>query len=230
MADKQTTKRRGGGGKLARSEQVSIRLDPKLRFAAELAASKERRTLSSFIESAVERAVKEVGVTYSQVKQRPITADEVTNKVWDVDEVSRFTALANSFPELLTHDEQRRWKFISAHDQFWKFSTAGESPHIGESEKARLVKITDMLNGWSEKRRTEPTISQPTFQSDDWFLMYRALQPQGVRVPNNLLIRATWDLIEDHAIHGEKFDWNRFHDLAEILRKGEEMEGNTYGA
>ena len=48
-----TKKRKGGGSKLSRSEIIQVRLDPKLRFTAELAARKHRRTLSSFVEWAV---------------------------------------------------------------------------------------------------------------------------------------------------------------------------------
>ncbi len=46
------------GGKLNKSESVQVRFDPILKMAAELAAAKERRTLSSFTEMAVEDAVK----------------------------------------------------------------------------------------------------------------------------------------------------------------------------
>ena len=45
--------RKGGGGKLARSETVTVRLDPKLRYLAELAARLHRCTLSSYIEWAI---------------------------------------------------------------------------------------------------------------------------------------------------------------------------------
>ena len=36
--------RKSGGGKLSRSETVTVRLDPKLRYLAELAARIHRRT------------------------------------------------------------------------------------------------------------------------------------------------------------------------------------------
>jgi len=52
-----TTKRAGGGSKLARTEIVQVRLDPKLRFAAELASKKHRKTLSSFIEWCVSESI-----------------------------------------------------------------------------------------------------------------------------------------------------------------------------
>lgn len=43
MADK---KRRGGGSKLIRSETVTVRLDPKLRYLASLAARKQHERLT----------------------------------------------------------------------------------------------------------------------------------------------------------------------------------------
>jgi len=98
-------KRPGGGGKLARSENVQVRLDPKLKFAAELASRKHRRTLSSFIEWAVEEAVKRV-----QLDDR--TAYDVLGHIWDVYEADRFIKLAHQFPLLLTHDEELLWKLI----------------------------------------------------------------------------------------------------------------------
>lgn len=222
--------RRGGGGKLARSEQVSIRLDPKLRFAAELAAGKERRTLSSFIESAVERAVKEVGVTYCNIDKRHITADEVTRKVWDVDEVSRFTAMGINYPELLTHDEQKKWKFISAHDEFWVTTEPLENPYIDEPGVERLAEITAMIDAWTFKHARDPSVPEPKLNPDDWSLLYQALRLEGVRFPNDPLIRAAWDLIEAHTLGGEKFDWQRFKAVAEALKQEQAREGLGHGA
>ena len=49
--------RKGGGGKLSRSETVTVRLDPKLRYLAELAARLHRRTLSSYIEWSIKEAL-----------------------------------------------------------------------------------------------------------------------------------------------------------------------------
>ena len=99
------TKRRGGGGKLARSETVTVRLDPKLRYLAELAARKQRRTLSSFIEWAIEENLK--------------TTSEAAD-LWDVDEPDRFAKLALRYPDMLTHDEQVLWKLIRENGYLWR--------------------------------------------------------------------------------------------------------------
>jgi hypothetical protein len=108
-----SAKKKGGGSNLTRSQIVTVRLDPKLKFAAELAARKQRRTISSFIEWAVEEAVEKVGLSESE------TIKEIMNKVWDVDEPERFIRLATSYPDLLSFDEERLWKLIQEYRHFW---------------------------------------------------------------------------------------------------------------
>jgi hypothetical protein len=111
-------KRRGaGGGKLNRSETVTIRLDPKLRYLTELAARKQRRTVSSFIEWAIESALDRI------ILREDAAGDETlggqSERLWDVDEPDRFAKLGRSYPELLTHDEQVLWKLIRECEFLW---------------------------------------------------------------------------------------------------------------
>jgi hypothetical protein len=96
----------GGGGKLSRSEIVTVRLDPKLRYLAELAARKQRRTLSSFIEWAIEQSLAEVKLTETST-----IADEAP-ALWDVDECDRFIKLALHDEGLLNYREQVLWKHL----------------------------------------------------------------------------------------------------------------------
>ncbi len=108
------TKKRSSGEKLFRINVVGVRLDPKLKYAAELAARKQRRTLSSFIEWAVQEAVSKVPVT----KQH--TAEEAMDYVWDVADADRFVKTAVNLPDLLTHDEEVTWKLIEDHPAMWR--------------------------------------------------------------------------------------------------------------
>lgn len=48
--------------KLNRSETVTVRFDPRLNYLCELAGRAQRRTKSSFIEWAVQQAIKELGI------------------------------------------------------------------------------------------------------------------------------------------------------------------------
>ncbi len=111
---------KGGGSKLSRSETVSVRLDPKLRFAAELAARKHRRTLSSFIEWAVEEATQRVPLSIPDHQGETDYAYDAIEKVWDVDEADRFAKFALEFPFLLTHEEEVLWKLICENGYVWK--------------------------------------------------------------------------------------------------------------
>lgn len=108
--------KRKGGGKLARSETVTVRLDPKLRYLAELAARKQRRTLSSYIEWAIEDSLDRTQL-YSN--EGASLADE-SAALWDVDESDRFAKLALRHPELLTHEEQVRWKLVRENGLMWR--------------------------------------------------------------------------------------------------------------
>lgn len=93
------------GGKLNRSEVVPVRFDPKLKWAAELLAAKERRTLSSLVEWVMEKAVKEMVVTSDDGK--PVTAWQVADKSWVEEPISRIMKLSISYPDLLTNTEGR---------------------------------------------------------------------------------------------------------------------------
>ena len=108
------TKKKGGGGKLSRSMTVTVRLDPKLRFAAELAARKQRRTVSSLIEWAIEDSLSRYslydGGSYSG--ENEISTLDVANDIWDVDEADRLIKIALATPELLTYEEQILWKLV----------------------------------------------------------------------------------------------------------------------
>ena len=110
-ADTRTAK---GGGKLSRSETVTVRLDPKLRYLAELAARKQRRTLSSYIEWAIEDSLKSVllyqGTGYNG--DANVSVAEEAGRLWDVDDAERFLRLAIHYPDLLSHHEQEVWKLV----------------------------------------------------------------------------------------------------------------------
>src|SRR5262245_3013040 len=72
---------RGGGSKLNRTETVTIRLDPRLRYLAEIAARVQRRTVSSFIEWVIEKALEHVMLNEGTSSQ--IDLDFASALLWD---------------------------------------------------------------------------------------------------------------------------------------------------
>lgn len=118
MAKREITK---GGGRGSKSEIVTIRLEPKLRYLTEIAARRHRRTLSSFIEWAIEASLHDVKICVtSRHSKDTMTVGEAADMLWDVDEPERFVKLALSCPELLNHHEQVLWKLLEENPRVWK--------------------------------------------------------------------------------------------------------------
>jgi hypothetical protein len=111
-------KPRPAASRLSRSETVTVRLDPRLRYLADLAARQQRRTLSSFIEWAVEESLGHVTLRTSG--GQAVSLASAAPDLWDVDEADRFVRLALRHPELLTHEEQIRWKLITENGAVWR--------------------------------------------------------------------------------------------------------------
>jgi hypothetical protein len=130
-------RKKGGGGKLNRSEIIQARLDPKLHMAAEIMARSDRRTLSSFIESVIEQASKKQRAKrnlffpwwsddpdlfchdkiYS--KSDVVTVDEALQDIGNEHEAIRFLKFAIYFPDLLNKDEEEMFTKIIFTPYFW---------------------------------------------------------------------------------------------------------------
>lgn len=111
--------------KIKRTETVSIRLDPKLRYMAEIGARIQRRSLSSFIEWAVANSVDDLVFAYRTSfngDTEPIFLREVKEELYDVDEADRLVKLALRNPSLLNHEQQLIWKLVRENPYFWKGS------------------------------------------------------------------------------------------------------------
>lgn len=115
-----TEKKKSGGGKLSRSETVTVRLDPQLRYLVELAARKQRRTVSSFIEWALEEGLGRIWLKEASQYNEPISIADEKQNLWDVDEADRFAKLALRYPDMLNHHEQVLWKIIRENSWVWR--------------------------------------------------------------------------------------------------------------
>lgn len=102
----------------ARSETVTVRLDPKLYFLCGIAAREQIRTRSSFIEWAVRRTLADAAAMQNEPSpgQWPAPQPKLWGEsLWDVDEADRFFKLATDpiYRVPLTIPEQRLWKLYT---------------------------------------------------------------------------------------------------------------------
>lgn len=112
---------KSGGGKLSRSETVTVRLDPKLNYLCELGARAQRRTKSSFIEWAIANSLENVEVqTGSGWNSETRSLAQQSERLWKVDEPDRVAALALTSPSLLTHEEQLIWRYVKENGFLWR--------------------------------------------------------------------------------------------------------------
>jgi len=102
-----------------RTEVFAMRFDPKLKYLAELAARKQRRSLANFVEWAIEQALNSVYlIDPSDRNSRGETIADSASKLWALDEPDRLIRLATNYSELLTYDEQLIWRVICDHSVY----------------------------------------------------------------------------------------------------------------
>jgi hypothetical protein len=117
---------------------------------AELAARKQRRPLSSFVEWCVEQAVSSVTVGQDS-NNEDITVAEADRELhlWDLEEPDRLIRLALRFPELLTHEEQILWRLLVSSGYFWKGGFVGNPKAWGWIADLRSVEWERVRQCWS---------------------------------------------------------------------------------
>ena len=156
-------------GRAARSETVTVRLDPKLRYLAELAARKQRRTLSSFVEWAIEHALNDVELI--DTLGHGVSIGSQAEALWDVDEADRFADLALRYPDMLNHVEQVVWKTLREYGYFWRGNYAPPDYRWTWSVGPKTLLRDRLRDQWSTLRqiaRGEKDLSAlPAYQEID---------------------------------------------------------------
>ena len=145
--------RKGGGAKLSRSQTVTVRLDPQLRYMADMAARSQRRTLSSFIEWAIHRSLDDVSLRDSEGDADKVS--DLVDELWDVDEADRFMLLVGFNPDLLTHEEQILWKLITETPEVWSVDPSEQIGMYGRTEiDVQTIRIDKLRSKWQELKAT----------------------------------------------------------------------------
>ena len=147
--DESLTRPKGGGGKLNRTETVTVRLDPKLNYLCELAARAQRRTKSSFIEWSIAHALGAVPLPeVTDSNSDPVMVRDWALSLWQVDEADRVLILAIKAPALLTHEEQLIWKTARECGYFWLGRYSGPSNRWTWTLDEDSLRFDEVRNHW----------------------------------------------------------------------------------
>lgn len=121
-----------------KADAITVRLNPKTKFALELAARRQRRTLSAIVEEFIYQGLCSDTTFWSDSSSTSV----IVNKIWDPDECERFINLALSYPELLDYTEELMWKAINESEIFFtKSNAANLLKGIGQKKKAMKLPL-----------------------------------------------------------------------------------------
>lgn len=140
MAEKNRRAKAGG----PRTEVFAMRLDPKLKYLAEIAARKQRRSLANFIEWSLEQALGMVKIVETEEFHRSVL-DEA-NELWDLEPSDRFIKLAEKYPDLLNYEEQLIWKAI--------FEVTAHEVHKDAEGKTQFIH-SNLVNGTGSNKTAD---------------------------------------------------------------------------
>jgi hypothetical protein len=115
---------------------------------AELAARKQRRPLSSYVEWAIERSLSQVHLEEEFNNTVSVTDAERTRHLWDLDEADRIVRLAMTYPELLTYEEQMVWKLIRENGLLWKGKYVGDPPQWTWQVQESSIILDRLRENW----------------------------------------------------------------------------------
>ena len=146
-------------GQPVKSEVVSIRLSPRLKYLADLAARAEERTISNYVEWVVRESLKSHAIL---IQGHAVQVEEADRqyKLWDIDPAERLAKLALLSPEMLSPDEQMIWRLIRDTRWLWSDDKDLEQPwNWLEGSGALNIRATSM--NWSRLRAVAANTAQP---------------------------------------------------------------------
>ncbi len=125
--------RKANSSNQPKAESITVRLEPKIRYGLELLARKQRRTISSVVEWALQKAIHDTAEGLYDEQGKELNLLEF---LWDVEESDRLYQLATCRRNLMNFEEEKLIKIIIESDYFHALSDSflhlknDENPHI----------------------------------------------------------------------------------------------------
>lgn len=95
---------------------VSLRIDPKIKFAIDLLSREQKRSITGVLEWAVMQALKGQMITTPNGDE--ISMFQLTEWAWSPDEAERVTLLGIFAPHILSHEESCIWTVMKSSGLF----------------------------------------------------------------------------------------------------------------
>lgn len=129
-----------------KSENLSLRLDPKNRFALEFAARVEKRNISTIVELAIRAYAGKVGVSWEGADEEATWQD-----FWDASEGVRILKMLADSRIPTTYEEDELRAFTVAHRAFFYADKNDRQPRRGYLE-ILWPRINEFLETWRREK------------------------------------------------------------------------------
>lgn len=95
----------------SKTDALSIRIDPRLRYGLELLSRVQRRSVTGVVEWAIENALRTEQV--DPLSEYSSTFAQAVTSTWSPNEPERLQNLAKNYPDLMTYEESRLWRVLA---------------------------------------------------------------------------------------------------------------------
>lgn len=102
-----------------KTEVLSIRIDPRVKYGLELLSRLQRRSTTGVVEWAIQSAFQSEIFEPANEYRGETRLEEVMDELWHINDIERIVALALRKEQLLTYEESRIWKVLSSTPAFW---------------------------------------------------------------------------------------------------------------
>ena len=113
-----------------RTEQLTLRMDPRTKYLGQLAAMQNRITLASLIDRGLLRAIDETAICEGN---EAVQLSAVAPQIWAEHEADRLVKLADRFEFLLSTQQRTVWEHIQGTQKYWRFPLKDGSYNVSES-------------------------------------------------------------------------------------------------
>lgn len=100
-----------------KSDALSIRIDPRLKFGLEIASRLQRRPVTGVVEWAISEALGNEFLL-DEAENR-FTVSQAASQLWSENEIERLLGFWFNFPQLLTYEESRLVNVLVRTPQLW---------------------------------------------------------------------------------------------------------------
>lgn len=127
-----------------RSNVVTLRVTPKMRWGLELLAKQRGETLTEVVIHAVDRLFRDTDVGLVRAAGQPAELD-LLDQTWAPEECERVVRLAMACPELL--DDRQRYLWLRVRDEraVWKRWPAPRKPKPADVDWSKLRRVWTAL-------------------------------------------------------------------------------------